>query len=167
MCNNPWRAAAGSAAVVLALAVGGGVAEAGAGALLGLTPLVAESLQARGQHVVASRAVDVPAAAKPHATRPRILIPLYCAFAGLQIADAHSTYSAGQRGIGESNPLMMGVAGSPAGLATAKVAATATTIAATELLWRRNRKAAVITTVALNVAYAAIVAHNYRAASSR
>jgi hypothetical protein len=84
-------------------------------------------------------------------------------FAGLQIADAHSTYSAGQRGIGESNPLMMGVAGSPAGLATAKVAATATTIAATELLWRRNRKAAVITTIALNVAYAAIVAHNYRA----
>jgi hypothetical protein len=105
----------------------------------------------------------VPAPAKPHATRPRILIPLYCVFAGLQIADAHSTYSAGQRGIGESNPLMMGVAGSPAGLATAKVAATATTIAATELLWRRNRKAAVITTIALNVAYAAIVAHNYRA----
>jgi hypothetical protein len=167
MCTNPWRAAAGSAAVVLALAIGGGVAEAGAGALLGVTPLVAAGLQARGQEVVASRAVDVPAPANPHARRPQILIPLYCVFAGLQIADAHSTYSAGQRGIGESNPLMMGVAGSPAGLATAKVAATATTIVATELLWRRNRKAAVITTIGLNVAYAAIVAHNYRAASSR
>ena len=162
MCNTPWHATAGSAAVVLALAMGGGVAEAGAGALLGLTPLVAASLQARGHDVVAWHAVDMPAA-KLHATRPRILIPLYCVFAGLQIADAHSTYSAGQRGIGESNPLMMGVAGSPAGLATAKVAATVTTIATTELLWRRNRKAAVITTIALNVAYAAIVAHNYRA----
>jgi len=57
---------------------------------------------------------------------------------------------------------MMGIAGSPGGLATAKLATTATTIAATELLWRRNRKAAVITMMALNVAYAAIVAHNYR-----
>ena len=161
MCHNPWRATTGSVAVVLALAIGGGVAEAGAGALLGLTPLVAAGLQARGQDVVAPRAVEV-SAAKPQATRPRILIPLYCVFAGLQIADAHSTYSAVQRGIGESNPLMMGLAGSPAGLATAKVAATATTIVATELLWRRNRKAAVITTIALNVAYGAIVAHNYR-----
>ena len=58
---------------------------------------------------------------------------------------------------------MMGIAGSPAGLATAKLATTATTIAATELLWRRNRKAAVITTIALNVGVRAIVAHNYRA----
>ena len=160
MCRNPWLAVAGAAAVVLVLTIGR-VAEAGSGALLGLTPLVAASLQARGQDI-AARTIDVHANAKP-ATRPRILIPLYCVFAGLQIADANSTYSAVRRGIGESNPLMMGLAGSPAGLATAKLATTATTIAATELLWRRNRKAAVITTIALNVAYGAIVAHNYRA----
>ena len=162
MCRNLRLAVAGAAAVVVVLTVDRGVAEAGSGTLLGLTPLVAASLQARG-HDVAARAIEVPADAKPPAARPRILIPLYCVFAGLQIADAHSTYSAVQRGIGESNPLMMGIAGSPAGLATAKLATTATTIAATELLWRRNRTAAVITTIALNVAYAAIVAHNYRA----
>lgn len=162
MCGNLRLAVAGAAAVVVVLTVDRGVAEAGSGTLLGLTPLVAASLQARG-HDVAARAIEVPADAKPPAGRPRILIPLYCVFAGLQIADAHSTYSAVQRGIGESNPLMMGIAGSPAGLATAKLATTATTIAATELLWRRNRTAAVITTIALNVGYAAIVAHNYRA----
>jgi hypothetical protein len=161
MCRNHTLAVAGAAALVVVLTVGGGVAEAGSGTLLGLTPLVAASLQARG-HDVAVRAIDVPADATPRATRPRILIPLYCVFAGLQIADAHSTYSAVQRGIGESNPLMMGIAGSPAGLATAKLATTATTIAATVLLWRRNRTAAVITTIVLNVGYAAIVAHNYR-----
>jgi hypothetical protein len=158
MCRNP--SLTGAAAVVLVLTIGRGVAEAGSGALLALTPLVAASLQARGQDI--AHTIDVPANAIPRATRPRILIPLYCMFAGLQIADAHSTYSPVQRGIGESNPLMMGVAGSPAGLATAKLVTTATTIAATELLWRRNRKAAVITTIALNVAYGAIVAHNYR-----
>lgn len=162
MCRNLRLAVAGAATVVVVLSVDRGVAEAGSGTLLGLTPLVAASLQARG-HDVAGRAIEVPADAKPPAARPRILIPLYCVFAGLQIADAHSTYSAVQRGIGESNPLMMGIAGSPAGLATAKLATTATTIAATELLWRRNRTAAVITTIALNVGYAAIVAHNYRA----
>ena len=161
MCRNPWLAVAGATAVVLVLTIGR-VAEAGSGALLGLTPLVAASLQARGQDI-AARPIDEHANAKPRATRPRILIPLYSVFAGLQFADAHSTYSAMQRGIGESNPLMMGLAGSPAGLATAKLATTATTIAATELLWRRNRKAAVITTIALNVEYGAIVAHNYRA----
>jgi uncharacterized protein DUF5658 len=157
-----WRTTAGSAAVALALTIGSGAAEAGAGALLGVTPLVVAGLQARGLEVVATRTLDVRKDATPRATRPRILIPLYCLFAGLQIADANSTYSAVRRGIGESNPLMMGVAESPAGLAAAKLATTATTIAATELLWRRNRKAAVITAIALNVAYGAIVAHNYR-----
>ena len=166
MCRNSWLAVAGAAAVVLVLTIDRGVAEAGSGTLLGLTPLVAASLQARGQDN-AARTIAVPADPAPHATRPRILIPLYCVLAGLQIADARSTYSAVQRGIGESNPLMMGIAGSPAGLATAKLATTAATIAATELLWRRNRKAAVITTIALNVAYGAIVAHNYRATHGR
>jgi len=123
MCRNPWLAVAGATAVVLVLTIGR-VAEAGSGALLGLTPLVAASLQARGQDI-AARPIDVHANAKPRATRPRILIPLYSVFAGLQFADAHSTYSAMQRGIGESNPLMMGLAGSPAGLATAKLATTA------------------------------------------
>jgi hypothetical protein len=166
MCRNLRLAVAGPVAIVLVLTIGRGVAEAGSATLLGMTPLVAASLHPRGQNI-AARTIELPADPKPHATRPRILLPLYCVFAGLQIADAHSTYSAVQRGIGESNPLMMGFAGSPAGLATAKLATTATTIAATELLWRRNRKAAVITAIALNLAYGAVVAHNYRATRAR
>jgi hypothetical protein len=42
---------------------------------------------------------------------------------------------------------------------------TASVIACTERLWRHNRVAAVVTMIAVNGAYAAIVANNYRTAS--
>ena len=165
MCTNRWRRVAGFGGVVLAVSMSYGEAEAGSGALLDVTPLVAASLHARAQEGGTHTRDATPRRAE--AKRPQILIPLYCVFAGLQIADAHSTYVAVQRGVGESNPLMAGVAHSPGGLVLAKVATTATTIAVTELLWRKNRKAAVITTIALDVAYAAVVAHNYDVSRGR
>jgi hypothetical protein len=162
MSRDLCRGLVRSVVVILAAAMGCGVAEAGSAALVGVTPLIAASLQARDHQKVADRAIEAPEVVTAPTARPRILVPLYCTFAALQIADAQSTYAAVQRGIGESNPLMMGVARSPAGLATAKLATTAATVAATELLWRHNRKAAIVTTIALKIAYAAVVAHNYR-----
>ena len=91
-----------------------------------------------------------------------MLVPLYVSFGVLQGLDGHSTLTAMRRGFREVNPILSPAVHSPAALVAAKAAASAATIAGTELLWRRNRAAAVLTMIAINVGYAAVVAHNYR-----
>lgn len=74
----------------------------------------------------------------------------------------HSTRSALANGASEANPLMKAAAGSDTTMIAMKAAGTAATIWAAERLWKKNRKAAVITTILVNVASAAVVFHNYR-----
>jgi heme A synthase len=94
--------------------------------------------------------------------RPRPLVPLYVAFAVLQGLDGATTVRALGRGAVEANPLLGGVAGNPAALFAAKAGTAVGSILLTERLWKRNRVAAIALMVALNGAYAAVVAHNYR-----
>jgi hypothetical protein len=94
-------------------------------------------------------------------TRPASLIPLYVSFAAVQGLDFHSTYHGIERGGREANPLLGGVVGSPAAFAAVKAGATVGTIYLAEKLWKRNRKAAIITMIGANIAYGAIASHNY------
>ena len=156
---------------VLLIAAGGGLgapAEAASGGLLLATPVVAASVHTwnfslasipvfapRADHHATPEIVPAPA------RRPALLIPLYVSFAGLQAMDAHSTLKAVESGYVESNPLMVAATRHRGALVAVKLATTAAVIASGERLWRRNRVAAVAAIVAVNVAYAAIVAHNY------
>jgi hypothetical protein len=129
---------------------------------LQVAPLVYDGVIA---HAVRARTASpaVPAlVAASRARRPVALVPLYGAFAALQAADAHSTTQALRQGATELNPLMGGVAGSPKGLVAVKLATTFTTIAATELLWRRHPRASVIAMAIITCGYGFVVTHNYR-----
>lgn len=139
-------------------------ADASSTALLQVAPLVYDGIIAHDVHGRAATP-QVPAfvAASP-ARRPVALIPLYGAFAALQGADAHSTRLALRHGGHETNPLMSGVAGSPAGLAAVKLAATVSTIAAAETLWRSHPRIAVIAMAIITSGYSVVVARNYRVA---
>jgi len=97
--------------------------------------------------------------------RPRLLVPLYVSFAALQALDAHSTLKAVGRGYVEVNPLVAPSSKNGAAMTAMKVAVTTSVIVASEKLWRHNRVAAVAAIIAINGAYAAIVAHNYRNAN--
>jgi hypothetical protein len=94
--------------------------------------------------------------------RPAALPALYGSFAALQALDVHSTIKAVGAGESEANPAVRGLVRQPAAFVAAKVAATAATFYASERLWRRHRVGAVMLMVAVNGAYAAIVANNYR-----
>ena len=94
-------------------------------------------------------------------TRPASLIPLYVSFATVQVLDAHSTYSGLERGGREVNPLLGTVVNSPAAFVAVKAGATAGTIYLAEKIWKRNRKAAIITMIGANIAYGMIASHNY------
>jgi hypothetical protein len=102
----------------------------------------------------------------PAADRPLALMPLYLSFVALQMFDARSTVLAVNRGARELNPLVRWFDGDPIAITALKLGTTAGTIVLTEKLWRgHNRTAAVLSMVALNSAYAFIVAHNYRTAN--
>jgi hypothetical protein len=92
---------------------------------------------------------------------------MYVSFSALQVLDAHSTFHGVSRGARESNPLLRGVAGSPAAYAAVKVGATAGTIYFTEKLWKRNRKAAIATMIGANIAYGFVVSRNYAVANRK
>jgi len=94
--------------------------------------------------------------------RPPALMPLYVAFASLQVLDAHSTSRALDHGAVEANPLMRGLAGSTAGMLGVKAAATAGVVYSAERIWRKNKAAAVVFMLAANSAMAWVVQHNYR-----
>jgi hypothetical protein len=99
--------------------------------------------------------------------RPGALVPLYASLAVLQGLDIYSTSSAISRGAVEANPAMQVVSGSHWGSAAMKAAATAGSIYFIERAWKNNRKGAVILATAINVATAAVVAHNTQVARSR
>jgi hypothetical protein len=96
----------------------------------------------------------------PAQARPSALVPLYASFVALQGFDMLSTSKAVSAGAQEANPLMKPVAGKSMASIAVKAAATAGSIYFTERAWKQNKKGAVILMTALNVATAAVVAHN-------
>jgi hypothetical protein len=122
----------------------------------------------------AARPFDIGAALRPVArpairpqTRPAPLVGLYASLAGMHALDIVSTQKALAAGAAEANPMMAPFARSPFALAAVKAGVTGATIFATEQLWKTNRKAAVLTMIALNATYGAIAAHNYRVAAAQ
>ena len=83
---------------------------------------------------------------------------LYGSFGALQTLDMVSTVKARQQGAREVNPMMTGNYGQAA---ATKVLLAAATLAGVKMLEKKNRKAAFVTMIALNVATAAIVVTNY------
>ena len=96
--------------------------------------------------------------------RPGPLVPMYVSLAVLQGFDIYTTSTAVSRGAVEANPAMQAVAGKPWAATAVKAAATATSIFFIERAWKQNRKGAVILAAAINVATAAVVAHNPKVA---
>ena len=96
--------------------------------------------------------------------RPAPLMPLYASLTVLQSLDLYTTSAAISRGANEANPAMRPFAGKTVTGLAVKVLATASTIYFTERAWKRNRKGAIVLMTAINVASAAIVAHNTRVA---
>jgi hypothetical protein len=97
--------------------------------------------------------------------RPKPLPVLYASFGALQALDAATTFRALDRGATEANPALAGFASNRGAMVAVKAASFASTVYLSERLWKKNRVAAVVTMVCVNSAYAAIVAHNYRAGS--
>lgn len=106
-------------------------------------------------------AMPVVAQAPPVVHRPTVLVPLYVSFATLQVLDIHSTLRAPEVGGREANPIVGGMLGSPAAFIAAKVGMTASIYFVSERLWKRHKAAAILTMIALNSSYGAVVAHNY------
>jgi hypothetical protein len=97
--------------------------------------------------------------AKQEGPSSTALKALYGSYGALQTLDMVSTIQARQQGAREVNPMMTGSYGQ--GAAT-KILLAAATVAAVKTLEKKNRKAAFVTMVALNVATAAIVVNNYK-----
>ena len=124
--------------------------------------LTAESLGFGEQIPVPQRPpiFTVPVVQPPE--RPAALMPLYGSLIALQGLDIHSTRSALDSGGSEANPAMRPLVQNSAAFVAVKAGATAGVIWASEKLWKKNRKAAVIFASVVNVAMAAVVANNYR-----
>jgi len=100
--------------------------------------------------------------------RPPALIPLYASLAVLQGLDMHST----MKGIGsaqgrEANPIMQPVVENGAALLAVKATATIGVIWVSEKMWKKHRKAAVVSVFVVNALMAGVVANNYRHSTSR
>ena len=89
---------------------------------------------------------------------------LYTSFGLLQALDVHSTSRAIASGATESNSLMSGIADRPVLLMGTKMAVTAGTVLLIERFRKRHPKAAMLTMIALNSAYAVVVVRNSRIA---
>jgi hypothetical protein len=154
-------------------------------ALIGIVDARAASAQERGELFVPqtffaaaemaapeaqpfdARLASAPFVGPATSPRPAPLVGLYVSLAGLQALDIASTHKALAAGAAEANPMMAPFARSPLALAAVKAGVTGATIFATEQLWKTNRKAAVLTMIALNATYGAIAAHNYRVAAAQ
>ena len=101
------------------------------------------------------------------AQRPAPLVPLYASLAVLQGLDIYSTSAAMSRGGVETNPGMKPVAGKMWASVAVKAAATAGSVYFIERAWKQNRKGAVVLATVINVATAAVVAHNTRVSKRR
>jgi hypothetical protein len=104
---------------------------------------------------------------EPSAKRPMALPAMYAMQAALQALDAHSTYSAINRGAVEANPLMQGVVQNKGAMMAVKAGVAAGTIFLAERMWKRgNRMGAVATMLVANGVTAMVVANNYRVSQS-
>ncbi len=126
-----------------------------------LGPASPSSAQETGGAFVAPSAA-VAAAWAAEAPTPKSLKALYASYGVLQGLDTYSTIAARQNGAREANPFMnVGYAEG----ALMKGVMAAGTFAAVKHLDKKNRKAAVVTMVALNVVNATVVAINLRNAN--
>jgi hypothetical protein len=125
-------------------------------------PLMAS---ARGDRLLLSPAAE-PGAAR-ELGRPRALVPLYLAMTTLQTLDIVSTRRALAAGGREGNPLVAPLAGSAASMIAVKAGMSSLMVYAMERLWKQNRKAAILTLIATNLGYGAIVPHNFVVAANR
>jgi hypothetical protein len=109
-------------------------------------------------------AASAPTQSKPRSSSSTTaaMLSLYAVTVALQMLDAHSTMSALGRGAREANPLMKDIAANKAAMFGVKAAVAGTTILAMHKVSKKNRVAAIITGIAINSAYAVVVAHNYR-----
>jgi hypothetical protein len=91
--------------------------------------------------------------------RSALLNAMYGSYGALQTLDMVSTVRARNQGAREVNPMMSGGLGQ----ATAtKAILAAASIGAVRLIEKKNRKAALVTMIALNAATAAVVMNNVR-----
>ena len=108
---------------------------------------------------------DQTAVVEPERPLGAALRALEASLIGLQALDVVSTMRAIERGHTETNPLMHDVAGRPAAMVAVKAGSTAATVWLVRRLAKRNRVAALATMVAIDAAYAAVVARNFHVAS--
>ena len=98
--------------------------------------------------------------------RPSILMTsLYATTALVQGLDAHSTLKAISVGATERNPIMSFLTSHPPVFVALKAGAAAGLIVAGRRLAKHNKVHAAIALIAIDSAYAFIVAHNYRVAA--
>ncbi len=96
-------------------------------------------------------------------SRPIALPALYAMQAGLQVMDVRSTFTAISLGAHEANPIMKPLAKNQTTMMAVKVGVAASTILASERMWRGgNKMGAIVSMVAANAVTAMVVAHNYR-----
>jgi hypothetical protein len=91
---------------------------------------------------------------------------LYVSFAVLQGLDLHSTFKALDAGGRETNPFMAGIASNRGAMIGMKAATTGAAILLADRVARNNKTASFILMAAMNTAFAAVVAHNYRVAKT-
>ena len=95
-----------------------------------------------------------------------VLAALQGGLVATQLLDAHSTLKAIHAGGVEANPMMGGLAKSPAALIGVKAAVGAGLVYATHRIGQRNKVAAIAVAAAANTAFLTIASHNYRLARS-
>ncbi len=140
-----FRTIAASALATLMLS---GVCAAAAGPTTDADPV------ATNRAVAAARAKDANGSSTAIRT-------LFATYGVVQSLDMVSTVVARNRGAVEANPVMRG---SYAKGVAIKTAVGAFTVFAVHGIEKKNKKAALVTMIALNVATAAVVAHNMRVA---
>lgn len=92
----------------------------------------------------------------------RTLKVLYGSYTTLQVLDVTSTLEALNNGATEMNPVVRATGGEMAKFVLLKAGTGAAVIALNRSLAKKNKGAAIVTMVVLNVATAAVVAHNMR-----
>jgi hypothetical protein len=108
---------------------------------------------------------SAPLSAAP-LSAPSLRRSLYVSFAALQVMDAVSTNKALGAGGVEANPAMAGIVKNKTAFMAVKVGTAAAAAFFAEKLAKNHPRRATVVMMVLNVAYAGIVAHNYRVARS-
>ena len=121
---------------------------------------LAEAVQTRPIDMVIPRGADGSAGTS-------LRRGMYVSFATLQVFDAMSTRKAMAAGAREVNPLMTGVVKNNTAFLAVKAGSAVATTYFVERLAKNHPRRAMIVMAVLNTAYAAVVVHNYRVASTR